>query len=229
MSPKIKVLICEDHTIYRTGIKAALQSKDDIEIVGEAVDGQDLLNKLTYIKPDIILLDINMPRMDGVTAIQKIKGNERYKDIKVIVLTMQNDSSMVTSMMFYGANSYLTKNADSEVIYEAIVTCHKNEYYFNKLTNESLIKTIKKNPFIIHDDDEFKKVESERKEKLKRLNAEQVKQEPQLESKNEFNLRIPSYLIKGIVTGLITSLIIIFLFYIIKALSNNMNFNNFTP
>lgn len=229
MSLKIKVLICEDHTIYRTGIKAALQSKDDIEIIGEAADGQELLNKLTYLNPDVILLDINMPRMDGVTAIQKIKENDRYKNIKVIVLTMQNDSSMVTNMMFYGANSYLTKNADSEVIYKAIVTCYNDEYYFNKLTNESLIKTIKKNPFIIYEDDDFKKVESERKEKLKKLNAEQVKQEPKIESKDEFNFRVPRYIIKGIATGLITSLIIIFLFYIVKALSNNMNFNNFTP
>lgn len=230
MSEKIKVLVCEDHTIFRAGIKSALQSKEDIEIVGEAVDGQDLLKKLNYITPDVILLDINMPRMDGPTVLSTIRATEAYNNIKVIMLSMENGASMVTKMMRDGANSYLSKNDESELIYEAIVTCHEQGYFFNKLTNQSLLKTVQKNSVILDEDVELKKIEQRRIEKLKVLNSTTTISEVKVEQPKEvFHLRIPRYIIKGIVTGLIAGIIIIFIVYALIVVSNNLNFNNFTP
>jgi DNA-binding NarL/FixJ family response regulator len=225
MSEKIKVIICEDHAIFRTGIKSALQSKEDIEIIGEAVDGQDLLRKLNYLKPDIILLDINMPKMDGMTVLPILKATDAYKDIKVIILTMHNQPSMVSKMMSLGANSFLTKGDDSELIYEAIVTCYNTEYYFNKLTNESLLRTIKKNPDIIDQDEELKEIESNRQKKIQTLNSEVKNNDNRMKE----NIIIPKYIVKGVITGTIAGIAIIFLILLLKALSNNLSFNNFTP
>ncbi len=137
----IKVLIADDHVLYRAGVKTALSSKKDIKIIGEADNGMHLLNMLKMIQPDVILLDIQMPIMDGISALPEIKKN--WPHIKVIMLTMMDDHSMITKLMELGANSYLSKTSDSEIIYEAIKTCYEQEYYFNALTNKALLTNLK--------------------------------------------------------------------------------------
>ena len=137
----IKVLIADDHVLYRAGVKTALSTKKDIKIIAEADNGMHLLNMLKTIQPDVILLDIQMPVMDGIGALPEIKKN--WPHIKVIMLTMMDDHSMITRLMELGANSYLSKTSDSDVIYEAIKTCHEQEYYFNALTNKALLTNLK--------------------------------------------------------------------------------------
>lgn len=137
----VKVIICDDHALFRSGVRIALSHKKDVEIIAEAENGQQLLNTLQAIKPDVILLDITMPIMNGIEALPEVK--RLYPELKVIMLTMHNDHSMIAKLMEMGANSYLTKDSDSETIYDAIVTCHKNEYYFNALTNMALIDGLK--------------------------------------------------------------------------------------
>src|SRR5437764_2005646 len=124
----IKVAIADDHALFRTGVKTSLVGRKDIQMVAEAENGMQLLNLLKHIKPDIVLLDIQMPIMDGLTTLPEIK--KLYPDIKVIMLSMHNDHSMITRMMEIGANSYLTKDSDSEMIYQAIKTCYEQEFYF---------------------------------------------------------------------------------------------------
>jgi DNA-binding NarL/FixJ family response regulator len=95
----------------------------------------------------VVLLDIQMPVMDGIATLAELK--KLYPDIKVIMLTMMDDHSMITRLMELGANSYLTKTSDSEIIYEAIKTCHEQEYYFNSLTNKALLNNLRqKSPVI---------------------------------------------------------------------------------
>ncbi len=137
----IKVLIADDHVLYRAGVKTALSSKDDIKVIAEADNGVHLLHMLKTIVPDVILLDIQMPIMDGITSLPEIKKN--YPNIKVIMLTMLEDHSMITKLMELGANSYLSKTSDIEVIYEAIKTCFEQDYYFNALTNKALLTNLK--------------------------------------------------------------------------------------
>jgi DNA-binding NarL/FixJ family response regulator len=137
----IKVMIVDDHVLYRAGVKTALSSKKDIKIIAEADNGAHLLNMLKGIQPDVILLDIQMPIMDGITALPEVK--KLYPQIKVIMLTLLDDQSVITKLMELGANSYLVKTSDAEVIYDAIKTCHQQEFYFNSLTNKALLNNLR--------------------------------------------------------------------------------------
>ena len=137
----IKVAIADDHALFRTGVKTSLSSHKDIQMIAEAENGMQLLNLLKHIKPDVILLDIHMPIMDGYTALPEIK--KLYPDMKVIMLSMNNDPSIITKMMEIGANSYLTKESDSETIYQAIRTCYEQEFFFNDLTNKALLNGLR--------------------------------------------------------------------------------------
>jgi DNA-binding NarL/FixJ family response regulator len=140
-SSPIKVIIADDHVLYRAGVKTSLSTKSDIQVIGEADNGMHLINLIKNLQVDVILLDIQMPIMDGITALPEIK--KISPNTKVIMLTMVDDNSMVAKLMELGANSYLTKTSDSEVIYEAIKTCYEQEYYFNSLTNKALLNNLK--------------------------------------------------------------------------------------
>lgn len=137
----VKVIICDDHALFRSGVKTALSHKKDVEIIAEAEHGKQLLGMLQAFQPDVILLDITMPILSGIETLPELK--KTYPHIKVIMLTMHNDHSMIAKLMEMGANSYLTKDSDSETIYEAIKSCYENEYYFNALTNMALIDGLK--------------------------------------------------------------------------------------
>jgi DNA-binding NarL/FixJ family response regulator len=137
----IKVVIADDHVLYRAGVKNALAGKPDVRIIAEADNGVQLVHLLKYQKPDVVLLDIQMPLMDGIGAIQEIKRD--FPDVKVVVLSMHDDNSMITKMMELGANGYLTKTADLEAIYEAIRNTFYNEFHFNATTNMALIDNLR--------------------------------------------------------------------------------------
>ncbi len=141
LSEPIKVIIADDHVLYRAGVKTALSTKKDIKVIAEADNGMHLLNLIKNIPVDVILLDIQMPIMDGIATLPEIKKISPHT--KVIMLTMVDDQSMITKLMELGANSYLTKTSDSEIIYEAIKTCFEQEYYFNSLTNKALLVNLK--------------------------------------------------------------------------------------
>ena len=137
MEKIINIALADDHKIYRDGIRMSLKSHEHIRIIWDAEDGKDMLHKLKMKLPDLLIMDINMPETDGIKALQLIR--KEYEDLKVIILSMYNDSETVTRMMEYGANAYLTKTADAEEIYQAIITCINNEYYFNELVNSAVL------------------------------------------------------------------------------------------
>lgn len=226
MSSKIKVTICDDHALFREGVRASLRDRSNISIVAEATDGVDLLNKLNQIDTDVILLDINMPRMDGLAVLPILKTNEKYRDIKVIILSMHNQMSMVSKMMGMGANSYLTKDSDGDLIYNAIVTCYEKDYFFNDLTNKSLLNMVKKNPTIFLEDDEYVEVENKRQLKKQTLVPPEPQVEPPIQSKKT---PIFGVVIKGIIMGLIAVGIILLGWFLLKTYDNTSQLFNFTP
>ena len=134
---QIKVAIADDHKIFRDGIKMALREKDYLKIIWEAEDGKDLMHKLQLKQPDVVLMDIRMPEVDGINAISMIR--KEYEGLKIIVLTMYDDQEMITKMMEMGANAYLTKTTDPEEIYQAILTCMNDDFYFNELVNKAVL------------------------------------------------------------------------------------------
>lgn len=138
----IKVMIVDDHALFRAGVRTTLSTKKDINVIGEADNGLQLLNILKGGNlPDVILLDIQMPVMDGISTLPELK--KLYPEIKIIMLTLLDDHSVVAKLMELGANSYLVKTSDAEIIYEAIKTCFKQEYYFNMLTNKAMLRNLR--------------------------------------------------------------------------------------
>ena len=133
----IKVAIADDHKIFRDGIKMALSPKQNLKMIWEAEDGKDLLHKITIKKPDVLLMDIRMPEIDGINAIELLR--KEYDDLKIIVLTMYDDQQMISKMMEMGANAYLTKTTDPDEIYQAILTCMNEDFYFNQLVNNAVM------------------------------------------------------------------------------------------
>ncbi len=141
LTEPIRVIIADDHVLYRAGVKTSLSTKKDIKVIAEADNGMHLLNLIKNIEADVVLLDIQMPIMDGIATLPELK--KIAPRTKVIMLTMVDDNSMITKLMELGANSYLTKTSDSEIIYEAIKTCFEQEYYFKSLTNTALLTNLK--------------------------------------------------------------------------------------
>jgi len=138
---KIKVLVTDDHALFRAGVKASLSHYPDIEFIGEAENGMQLLNLVKSLHPDVILLDIQMPIMDGIATLPEVK--KILPDARIIMLTMNDDIGMISKLMEIGANSYLIKNSDSETIYEAIKTVFAKEYFFNDYTNKAILSGLK--------------------------------------------------------------------------------------
>ncbi|MEZ2446006.1 DNA-binding NarL/FixJ family response regulator [Chitinophaga sp. W3I9] len=136
----IKVAIADDHKIFRSGVINTLIPYENISFVFEADDGLHLLQNMETQQPDVILMDLKMPNMDGIEATIKVK--EKYPDVKVIILTMYEDDNFIVHLVENGANAYLLKNAEPEEIYEAICTTFEKGFYFNDNVNLALLKKV---------------------------------------------------------------------------------------
>ncbi|PLW94513.1 MAG: DNA-binding response regulator [Marinilabiliales bacterium] len=134
---KIKVLLVDDHQIILDGIKSLLENADEIQVVATANDGNEALNTLKLITIDVILMDIDMPKLNGIDATRQI--HEKYKDVRVIMLTMHNESAMIKNLIEIGAYGYLLKNSSKEELLDAICKVAKGEKYFSSEVTMSLL------------------------------------------------------------------------------------------
>ncbi|MBW4694829.1 MAG: response regulator transcription factor [Lyngbya sp. HA4199-MV5] len=119
----IRVLLVDDQTIIRQGLRSLLEAKPDLQIVGEAENGQTALQQVEMLQPDVVLMDIRMPGMDGVAATQTI--TQTFANTKVLVLTTFDDDEYVSQAMRVGANGYLLKDTPSEELALAIRLVHR--------------------------------------------------------------------------------------------------------
>lgn len=119
----IRLLLVDDENLIRRGLKALLKLEKDLEIVGEAENGQTVLDLIPAAQPDVILMDIRMPIMDGVAATKEI--TKAFPQIKILVLTTFADEDYVTQALYYGAAGYLLKDTPSEELAQAIRSVHK--------------------------------------------------------------------------------------------------------
>ena len=124
MENKIQVLIADDHTVVRDGIEALLSTENNIEVIGSASDGAEAVRLAKELEPDVILLDLVMPRMDGVQAIGEIKKDN--PEAKILVLTSYAESHQVYSAIKSGAMGYLLKDSSSDDLIKAIYDTNKN-------------------------------------------------------------------------------------------------------
>jgi DNA-binding NarL/FixJ family response regulator len=137
---KIKIAIADDYKIYRDGLKVGLMADEKFEIIMEADNGEDLLAAMKTSLPDIVIMDLKMPIMDGMEATSFIRKN--FSEVKVLVVTMYDDDKFIIHLMEIGANGYLLKNAEPEEIRKAIYSVKENGYYFNDLVNKALLKKL---------------------------------------------------------------------------------------
>lgn len=140
MNTPIKIAIADDYKIFRDGLKVGLVPEERFEVVLEADNGEELLEALDGALPDVILMDLKMPIMDGMEATKEIR--KKYPDMKVLVVTMYDDDKFIIHLMEIGANGYLLKNAEPEEICKAIYCVTENGYYFNDLVNKALLKKL---------------------------------------------------------------------------------------
>lgn len=121
----IRVMITDDHLVVREGLRLILETAADIEVVGEAVDGAECLEFIPELKPDLILMDLQMPRMDGITAIGHLRKD--FPDIAIVILTTYNEDDLMIRGLQAGARGYLLKDSSRENLLDAIRAAAKGE------------------------------------------------------------------------------------------------------
>lgn len=126
---KKKIVIAEDHTILREGLKALLSSITELEVVGEAEDGREAMKLASELEPDLMLMDLSMPRMNGIEAIKEIK--KHHPEIKILVLTVYKTEEYVLASLQAGADGYILKEADYSEFLLAIRNVLMGKHYLS--------------------------------------------------------------------------------------------------
>lgn len=136
---KIKIVLVDDHNLFREGLKLILSKNANFELIADFSNGKDFLKGLTQLESDIVLMDIEMPEINGIESTKAaIKQN---KNLKIIALSMHTDESMYAEMIKAGVKGYLSKDMNSKRLFEAIETVHKGENYFSTaMLNDIFIK-----------------------------------------------------------------------------------------
>lgn len=129
MTNRIKILVADDHPVVRKGITAGLAKQLTVEIIGEAADGREAVRKARELKPDLILMDINMPHMSGLVVTELL--SREMPGIKVLVLSAQGSTDCVVRIIQSGARGYVLKDAPMEELVRAIETVHGGQAYFS--------------------------------------------------------------------------------------------------
>lgn len=139
---QINILLVDDHAMIREGLKSFLQDEADFNIVGEAGDGTECLQFLETQSTDIVLSDLNMPRMDGLELNKQLK--EKHPDIKVIALTMMGESQHIKQMLADGALGYLLKDCGQDELINAIRTVYAGGTYYSPEVTNIILNNIRK-------------------------------------------------------------------------------------
>jgi DNA-binding NarL/FixJ family response regulator len=165
---KISIIIADDHAVLRSGLKALLNFSPQFEVIAEADNGLEAVNLVVELQPDILILDLAMPVMNGVECIKEIRS--RRLSCPILVLTMYDDEEFIKEVMRAGANGYvLKKSADTELM-EAILRVHAGRKYLNESVSQTLIDTLLRTPGSEGDaDDPYKKLSSREREVLRYL------------------------------------------------------------
>ncbi len=147
----IKIMIVDDHCMVREGLKQLLELEGDIKVIGEAGDGNSCLSSIDILNPDVVLLDINMPHMNGLKVLEQIK--KKKSKCRILMLTIHNEIEYLLRAVEFGADGYILKDSESAIVRKAIFAVYKGEKYIQNELAALLKETIeKKNEYIINND-----------------------------------------------------------------------------
>ena len=146
MSKKINIAIADDHLVLRQGLVSLLKEYDDLHVMIDVNDGKQLLDALKHKRPDVILLDIEVPNMNGKVALEKIQL--KYPQLKVIMMSMHFNDSYIVEDIRKGACAFLPKNCDIDKIVDAIYAVRDNGFYYDDKVSLAMAATLKKMPHV---------------------------------------------------------------------------------
>ena len=151
---KIKVILVDDHAVIRSGLRMLLEAQDDITILGEAESGQEAIEQVRSLRPDIVLMDIKMPDMNGIAATEVIK--KEFPDTAVLALTMYEDDQYFFEMLKAGASGYIPKRAAPDDLVSAIrIVSQGDVFLYPSLASrlvQDYLKRVESGEQLIHDD-----------------------------------------------------------------------------
>jgi DNA-binding NarL/FixJ family response regulator len=148
MQKTIRLVIADDHEIFRDGLALMLSKQDTLSLVGQAGDGRELIQLVAEQRPDLVITDIKMPRLDGIAATKLLLQKEA--ELKIIALSMFDEENLIVEMLEAGAKGYLLKNADKKEILEAIFTVCEGNIFYCRDTTARLASLIVKSKFDPH-------------------------------------------------------------------------------
>ena len=132
----IKVLLVDDHAVVRDGIRARLESSADFSVVGEAVNGREAIQKVEELEPDVVLMDISMPVMNGMDAARYLR--ESHPETKVVILTMHEHKEYIQGVIRCGAQGYIVKDVTAQEMISAIKTVMSGETYYSSCVSQMM-------------------------------------------------------------------------------------------
>jgi len=135
---KIKILVVDDHSLMRDSIRALLKLYDEVEIIGEASDGKEAIDNVKELSPDVVLMDISMPRVNGIEATRRIVKN--YPNVKIVIVTQYDNYEYLISSINAGASGYVSKGCCDTDLILAIRTVHQGELFLHHSMFADLVK-----------------------------------------------------------------------------------------
>jgi len=137
---KIKIILADDHNVVREGIREMLQNEEDMEVIGEASEGEEAVKMVSYLNPDIVLMDISMPGMDGIEATRKIKESNPF--VNVLVLSAYDNEEFIFSVLEAKAAGYLLKNAKRQELVNAIRLVFNGESFLHPRITKKVLERL---------------------------------------------------------------------------------------
>jgi len=140
----IKIIIADDHLMFIDGIKAILANEQEVKIVDHALNGVEVLSLLERGEVDIVLMDVNMPVMDGIETTKQVRL--KYPKVKIIMLTMHNNREFIYGLIHAGASGYILKNTGKEELMDAIRSVYKGKTFYSEDVKETIMQNISQKP-----------------------------------------------------------------------------------